>query len=60
VSLHVLMVLSTYPFALLLPTVIFICLIPNTSTNYPKSAAHSLPLSVLIHLGLPHLATILL
>lgn len=57
ISLIVLIVLSTWPFALLFPTVICLCETPRWVSNLLKSAAHSAPLSVLTHAGFPHLQT---
>ena len=52
-SFRVRMVRSTYPLALLLPTVIFRCTIPKESHNLFKLPWNSDPLSLRINLGLP-------
>ncbi len=56
-SLMVRIVLSAMPFALLVPTVMRLCLMPMERHNSPNSPSNSLPLSVVIHAGFPHLLT---
>ena len=59
VSLIVRMVLSTYPFALLLPTVIRRCAMPKEAHSRSRLPWNSAPLSVRMYRGFPQVVIIL-